>query len=231
MSPGATCPRVSEPVRTRTNADCRIVAVVNSVQEFWDASSSAGAPRTNSRSRRSHGQTNTAAAAPSLGSRPFLLPTKPGCTCDLSFFEHLRATSVPRAARSPSRTGGTRLRPHVQNLLGLLTQEGAASVPGSNAVRARTPQADCSPASGAPRHGDLHDRATDRGRHRDGPGCGCRRRRRPIHVALPGRGATRELDARFRCPTAAVVPRGLQYWRHGALRHVQRGPRYVIGES
>lgn len=124
--------------------DCRIVAVVNSVQEFWDGEferRSAGYQLATTELFTS--ATTTACGQASSAVGPFYCPADQTIYIDLSFYEDLRSRFGAQGGPfAEAYVIAHEYGHHVQHLLGLLDEVGGASGPGSNAVRTEL-QADC----------------------------------------------------------------------------------------
>lgn len=139
---------LSEDCQTGEDAnerqDCRIVAVVNSVQEYWDGEFE----RRNASYRFAPtelftGQTNTQCGAASSAVGPFYCPPGQSVYLDLTFFQELQTQFGAQGGPfAEAYVVAHEYGHHVQNLLGLLDEVGGATGPGSNAVRTEL-QADC----------------------------------------------------------------------------------------
>jgi uncharacterized protein len=145
---GDTPSEVSQECRTGQDAnerqDCRIVAVVNSVQEFWNGvfeRSGDQYPYTDT--VFFSGQVNTGCGAASSQVGPFYCPADQLVYIDLGFFEELESqlgaenTPFVQAYIIAHEYGH-----HVQNQLGVLERIGNDTGPESRAVRSEL-QADC----------------------------------------------------------------------------------------
>lgn len=146
---GDTPSEVSQECRTGQDAnerqDCRIVAVVNSVQKFWDG--------TFQRSNRQYeyadtvfftGQVQTACGFADSQVGPFYCPSDKLVYIDLGFFDELQSRfGVGNAPFAQAYVLAHEYGHHVQNLLGVLERTaGDRQGPESQAVRAEL-QADC----------------------------------------------------------------------------------------
>ena len=92
-------------VDANTEADCRIVGVVNSVQSYWDAEfERSGLRYEPAQTVFFDGEVETACGVASAAVGPFYCPGDRMVYIDLGFFSSCRRTSAPRAVPSPRPT-------------------------------------------------------------------------------------------------------------------------------
>ncbi len=146
---GDTPGRVSEECRTGEDAnqrqDCRIVGVVNSVQEFWDATFQRSGEQyryTDTVFFTGQVQTQCGAATSQVG--PFYCPADQRIYIDLDFFDELQSRfGAGGGPFAQAYVIAHEYGHHVQNQLGVLQSiRGDRQGPESRAVRSEL-QADC----------------------------------------------------------------------------------------
>ena len=146
---GDAASEVSQECRTGADAnerqDCRIVGVVNSVQEFWDGTferSGEQYPYTDTVFFTDQVQTQCGAATSQVG--PFYCPADQRVYIDLGFFDELQSRFGAGAAPfAQAYVIAHEYGHHIQNQLGVLESiRGDQQGPESRAVRSEL-QADC----------------------------------------------------------------------------------------
>src|SRR5918992_3810730 len=146
---GDTPSEVSQECRTGQDAnerqDCRIVAVVNSVQEFWDETfQRSGQEYPYSDTVFFTGQVQTECGLASSQVGPFYCPRDQLIYIDLDFFDELQSRfGAGEAPFAQAYVIAHEYGHHVQNLTGVLERIGSDTQgPESRAVRSEL-QADC----------------------------------------------------------------------------------------
>jgi uncharacterized protein len=120
--------------------DCRILAVINSVQKYWTSAFRGYEP---ARTRFFTGAVSTACGNASSAVGPFYCPADPYVYIDLGFFDELESFGGSSGPLAQAYVLAHEYGHHVQNLTGVLERaRGSDTGPQSNAVRVEL-QADC----------------------------------------------------------------------------------------
>lgn len=127
-----------------SNADCALVAVINSVQGYWtDALSPSGTTYTETDTVWFSGSVSTGCGSATSGVGPFYCPADKLVYVDLSFFTTLKTDfKANDEIFTQAYVLAHEYGHHVQNLLGTSDRVGQGTGPESDAVRLEL-QADC----------------------------------------------------------------------------------------
>jgi len=129
---------------TNTNDDCAVVAVINSVQDYWtDAFAASGQTYQEADTVFFSGSTATGCGQGTSGMGPFYCPPDAMVYIDLSFWDELTSTfGANDATFTQAYVLAHEYGHHVQNLLGTSDRVGTATGATSGSVRLEL-QADC----------------------------------------------------------------------------------------
>jgi len=127
-----------------TNSDCALVAIVNSVQDYWTSQfQTSGTTYREADTIWFQGSVNTDCGAATSGVGPFYCPADQLVYVDLSFFTTLKTQfKANDEIFTQAYVLAHEYGHHVQNLLGTSTRVGSATGPTSGSVRLEL-QADC----------------------------------------------------------------------------------------
>jgi predicted metalloprotease len=138
--PGAVLEHCQTGEDANQHEDCRILAVVNSVQEYWSGAFRGYEP---ARTRFFEGQITTGCGAASSAVGPFYCPADRFVYIDLGFFDELERFGGSSGPLAQAYVLAHEYGHHVQNLTGVLRRaSGGDTGPQSDAVRVEL-QADC----------------------------------------------------------------------------------------
>jgi uncharacterized protein len=140
QEPGATLEHCQTGADANEHEDCRILAIVNSVQEYWSGAFRGYEP---ARTRFFEGGIQTGCGSASSAVGPFYCPADRYIYIDLGFFDQLESFGGSAAPLSQAYVLAHEYGHHVQNLTGVLRRaQGGETGPQSQAVRVEL-QADC----------------------------------------------------------------------------------------
>ena len=138
--PGATLDHCQTGQDANEHEDCRILAVVNSVQQYWSSALSGYEP---ARTRFFEGGISTGCGSASSAVGPFYCPADRFVYIDLGFFDELERFGGSSGPLAQAYVLAHEYGHHVQNLTGVLQRASRGDTgPQSDAVRVEL-QADC----------------------------------------------------------------------------------------
>jgi predicted metalloprotease len=139
-APASTLEHCQRGADANEYEDCRILAVVNSVQKYWTSALRGYEP---ARTRFFTGAVSTACGNASSAVGPFYCPADRYVYIDLGFFDELESFGGSSGPLAQSYVLAHEYGHHVQNLTGVLQRaRGGDTGPQSDAVRVEL-QADC----------------------------------------------------------------------------------------
>ena len=140
QAPGATLEHCQTGADANEHEDCRILAIVNSVQEYWTGAFRGYEP---ARTRFFEDGITTGCGAASSAVGPFYCPSDRFIYIDLGFFDELERFGAASGPLAQAYVIAHEYGHHVQNLTGVLRRAASRDTgPQSDAVRVEL-QADC----------------------------------------------------------------------------------------